>query len=62
MRGRVGAEVDVPAIQGRVMQVSADASRLPLESPGHTVRVRLKGDAKMAPPVLVIDRERPAQE
>ncbi len=56
--GQGGAEVDVPAIRARVMQVSADASRLPLESPGHTVRVRLKGDAKMAPPVLVIDRER----
>jgi hypothetical protein len=54
--GASDAEVDVPTIQERVMQVSPDASRSPLKSAGHSVRVRLKGDAKMAPPILLIDR------
>jgi hypothetical protein len=54
--GASGAEVDVPAIQERVIQVSADASRIPLKSAGHAVRLHLEGDAKMAPPILLIDR------
>jgi hypothetical protein len=56
--GASGAEVDVPTIRERVMQVSADASHIPLKSANHAVRVRLKGDAKMAPPILLLDRAR----
>jgi len=54
--GASGAEVDVPAIQERLIQVSADASRISLKSAGHAVRLHLEGDAKMAPPILLIDR------
>jgi len=54
--GASDAQVDVPTIQERVTQVSADASRIPLKSAGRTVRIHLKGDAKMAAPILLIDR------
>ncbi len=50
------ARVDVPAAGERVTLVHVDGSKTASQASDHRVIVELKGDKKMAPPVLVIDR------
>ncbi len=58
--GRGEAQVEVPVTHDRVILVQVDGSESELRSSGHRLTVDLKGDRKMAPPVLVADR--PANE
>ena len=53
--GSGDAEAKVPVHGKRVMLRRADGSEEELDAVGGAIRVPLKGDAKMAPPVLVID-------
>jgi hypothetical protein len=50
------ARVDLPAAGERVTLVHVDGSSTACQAFDHRVTVELKGDKKMAPPVLVIDR------
>jgi len=52
--------VEVPVVHNRVTLVQADGSITEDQPSGHTFTVSLKGDSKMAPPVLVVYR--PADE
>ena len=58
--GQGDAQVEVPVLRGRVTLVQVDGSITEHQPSGHTLTVNLKGDSKMAPPVLVVDR--PADE
>jgi len=50
------AEVAVPITRERVTLVQVDGSESFTSTPGHRLNLVLKGDHKMAPPVMVIDR------
>jgi hypothetical protein len=50
------AQVEVPIIRERVTLVNLDDSETVADARGHRLVVELKGDKKMAPPVIVIDR------
>lgn len=50
------AQVEVPVIRDRVTLVQVDGSNTEHRLSGHALTVNLKGDRKMAPPVLVVDR------
>lgn len=54
--GSGDAEVEVPVRQPQVEGVSVQDEHFPLPAVAGKVRVRLRGDAKMAPPVLILDR------
>ena len=54
------AQVEVPVIRDRVILVQVDGTITEQHPCGHRLTVNLKGDRKMAPPVLVVDR--PADE
>ena len=54
--GQGDAQVDLPVVHDTVTLVHTDGSKSKVESAGHRLTVNLKGDRKMAPPVLVIDR------
>jgi len=56
--GSGDAVVEVPVHQTRVEVVSVTDERTSLHAAGGKVRVQLLGDAKMAPPVLLLDRVR----
>ena len=53
------ARVEVPVTHDRVTLMQVDGSKTEHDSSSHILTVNLKGDRKMAPPVLVVDR--PAQ-
>jgi hypothetical protein len=50
------AQVEVPVIRERVTLVNVNGSETVAHAPGKRLTVELKGDRKMAPPVIVIDR------
>jgi hypothetical protein len=50
------AEVTLPVVRARVTVISVDGLEKSLEASGGHVHLNLKGDAKMAPGVLVVDR------
>jgi hypothetical protein len=50
------AQVELPARRERVMLVQVDGSESVTNAPGHRLTLGLKGDPKMAPPVMVVDR------
>ncbi|NOS70254.1 MAG: hypothetical protein HOP33_10020 [Verrucomicrobia bacterium] len=50
------AQVEVPVVRERVTLVHVDGSETVADTPGHRLTVELKGDRKMAPPVIVVDR------
>ena len=50
------AQVEVPVIRERVTLVNVNGSETVAHAPGKRLTVELKGDRKMAPPAIVIDR------
>jgi hypothetical protein len=50
------AEVEVPVHRPQVEGISVQDEHFPLKAVDGKVRVRLRGDAKMAPPLLILDR------
>jgi hypothetical protein len=50
------AQVEVPVTRERVTLVQVDGSESVTSAPGHRLALELKGDRKMAPPVIVVDR------
>jgi|ERR1019366_3186218 hypothetical protein len=50
------AQVEVPVVHERVTLLHVDGSETVADSPSHRLTVELKGDRKMAPPVIVVDR------
>ena len=54
--GQDDSQVEVPVLRDRVTLVQLDGSKTEHDSSDHILTVNLKGDRKMAPPVLVIDR------
>jgi hypothetical protein len=50
------ARVELPVRHERLTLVHVDGSELIANAPGRRLALELKGDRKMAPPVLVIDR------
>ena len=50
------AQVEVPVIRDRVTLIQVDGSETVADSPSHRLVVKLEGDRKMAPPVIIIDR------
>jgi len=56
--GAGGAVVEVPSPRGAVRVLAVDGTAQTIVVTNGRARVELGGDAKMAPPVLVVDRER----
>lgn len=56
--GTGDAEVEVPVIHERVSLLRVDGSEIVENATGHRLALELKGDKKMAPPVIVVDRAR----
>ncbi|MEK7674909.1 MAG: hypothetical protein AAB676_03610 [Verrucomicrobiota bacterium] len=54
--GTGDAQVHVPVRRERVTLVQVDGSETVLSAPGHRITLVLKGDRKMAPPVILVDR------
>lgn len=50
------AQVEVPVVRPRVTVISVDGTKQTLEASEGRVRLTLKGDSKMAPGILVVDR------
>ena len=50
------ARAEVPALRARVTLVHVDGTKSEASARGGRITVELEGDAKMAPPVLVVDR------
>lgn len=50
------AEVEIPVVRPRVTVISVDGSMQTMEAKGGSVMLHFKGDTKMAPGVLVVDR------
>lgn len=50
------AQVAVPVVGAQVTLLNVAGSETITDAPGHRLTVELKGDQKMAPPVIVIDR------
>ena len=56
MAGSGDAIVELPAIRNAVTQIGVDGASQVLTANANRVRVVLRGDKKMAPGVLVVDR------
>lgn len=56
--GSGDATVEIPVRHGAVRVISVDGGRQTLSAVQGWVRAKLAGDAKMAPPILVVDREK----
>ena len=56
MPGTGDAEVEVPVHRAKVRLVQVDGLESVAEASDHRLQLELKGDRKMAPPVLVLDR------
>lgn len=54
--GAGDAQVEVPVIHQQVTLLQVDGSEIVADSLSHRLTVELKGDRKMAPPVIVVDR------
>lgn len=54
--GSGDAQVEVPVFNDRIMLLHVDGSETVADSLNHHLTVELKGDRKMAPPVIVVDR------
>ncbi len=54
--GSGDAQVEVPVFHDQIMLLHVDGSETEADSSGHRLTVELKGDRKMAPPVIVVDR------
>lgn len=54
--GTDDAEVELPVVRQQVQAVQVDGTEHTLSGAGGRLRIRLRGEAKMAPPVLLIDR------
>lgn len=50
------AEVEIHSLREHVKLIQVDGTETEVGSPNHIQRIRLPGDKKMAPPVLLIDR------
>jgi hypothetical protein len=55
------AQVEVPVTHEQVTLVQMDGSESVTSTPGHRLTLVLKGDRKMAPPVILVDRSREAK-
>jgi hypothetical protein len=54
--GAGDAQVEMPATRERITLLQVDGSASVTDAPGHRLTLTLKGDQKMAPPVMVVDR------
>ena len=54
--GTGDAEVEVPVVREQVTRVHVDGTRTVCRTRGGRLAVDLKGDRKMAPPILLVDR------
>lgn len=54
--GAGDAEVELPVLHDRVKTLAIDGRREELTATKRRIRIRLKGDDKMAPPLIVLDR------
>jgi hypothetical protein len=59
--GTGDADLEVPCIREQIKTVRVDGSEDVTTSSKGRLRIHLRGDSKMAPPVLLIDRFAPAQ-
>jgi hypothetical protein len=50
------ASVEVPVSRERVTLVRVDGSESVMRATGHRLTLELKGDRKMGPPVILVDR------
>jgi hypothetical protein len=50
------AELEVPVTQDRVTLLGVDGSESILSATNHRLTLELKGDRKMAPPIILVDR------
>ncbi len=50
------AQVELPLVHNQVTLMQVDGSETVAESSSHRLAVELKGDRKMSPPVIIIDR------
>jgi hypothetical protein len=57
--GTGDAEVELPTIRKRIKAVQVDGTDEMMPTTNEHLRVRLRGESKMAPPVLLIDRIAP---
>ncbi len=60
LAGTGPAAVEVPVVRGKVEVFSDDGQARTLEASAGHVRLKLKGDDKMAPPLILVDRLRPS--
>lgn len=51
------AEVEIPALREQVTLIHTDGTETAVHAAGHRLIIELQGDKKMAPPVIVLDRE-----
>lgn len=56
LAGTGGAEVELPVLHDHVKTLAVDGHREELSAVKHRIRIPLKGDDKMAAPVIVLDR------
>lgn len=56
MPPRINARVEVPVTRERVTLVQVTGSESVTSATAHRLILELKGDRKMAPPVILIDR------
>ena len=54
--GSGNSKVEAPVVRGQVTVVQVDGSRTAVPAPSGRLAVALKGDPRMAPPVMAIDR------
>jgi len=51
------AKVELPVIRGNLILINVDGAKSDVSASGGHVAINLQGDAKMAPPILVVDRQ-----
>jgi hypothetical protein len=59
--GTGSAEVELPCIREQTKTVLVDGTEAVMKVTNGRLRIHLRGDSKMAPPILVIDRLAPSQ-
>jgi len=59
--GTGSAEVELPCIREQIKRVLVDGTETLMTRTNGSVRIHLRGDSKMAPPVLVLDRVAPSR-
>ena len=59
LAGTGDAEVEIPVLHDRVKTLSVDGRREEIAAVKRRVRIHLRGDDKMAPPLIILDRPAP---